>query len=267
MVRRQFASWFVALVAHPCPCLLLRASKTGSTTIIVDVSADTAGDQGEGLHVFPITFKNNNVLYEGYEVAVICDARDIHEDLIEMQFKEGQNVAKFSKPAMAAVFRLDKAQLDARILARPPPGAGLPGGADDTYIIDGRDAVRVNHTNNVARKGTMATKKTYEVMFPANVKLSQRAFGNPVGKDGEWTIAAQIQHIHRKPIGANIVAGAMPAVGVPGDAHYVAAVAGLEPDVFHVQLTWRFANASKDQELTVAAARGAATVAAAMAGL
>jgi hypothetical protein len=226
---------------------VLLASKPGQTTIIIDLGLDQPGDQGEGLVTFKTAaFKANNVLYEGIEVATIGDARDIHDDLYEFWFKEGTNEAKFCKPALPAVYRLDKAELDLRILAQD---------AGNGFIIDGRDAVRVNHEKRVQKNGILASKKTFEVLFPSNIKLSQRAFGVPIGKEGEFTLAAQIQYIHRKPIGAGIRV-ANPPGPLP-----------VEPHLFHSQITWRFANAAKDQELVVAGSRGAATIAAAMAGL
>lgn len=226
--------------SSPLVHVLLLACKAGNTTIIVDPSVP--GDQGEGLHIFPITFKANDVLYEGFEVAIVCDVRDVHADFVEMYFKEGTNEAKFCKPALAAPYRLDKTELDLRILNRA---------VADTYIIDGRDAVRVMYNKQVLQKGVLVSKKSYEVLFPDGVQLSQRAFGNPIGKEGEMSIANALQYIHRKGIGAGIMVGAPAA----------------EPDTYHCQMTWRFANAAKDTELTVAGARGAATVTASLAGL
>jgi hypothetical protein len=261
MMRGTSPVWFkISSNACIAPCspppilraLLLAAFKPGNTSIIVDVGSDVTGDQGEGLYVFPITFKRNDVLHEGFELAVLCDCRDVAQDLYELHFKEGTNIARLTKPVLAAPFRMDKAELDLRILAGP-------GAAANQYIVDGRDASRVIYEKNYQKKGTVATKKTFEVLFDPSVKLSQRAFGHPVGKDDEWTIAVSLQLIHVKGVGFQIPARpATPAL---------AARAAYEPDTFHSQITWRFSNSAKEQELVVAGARGAATVNAALAGL
>jgi hypothetical protein len=154
------------------------------------------------------------------------------------------------KPVVTARFRLDKAELDVRILLA---------GADNQYIVDGRDASRVIYEKNNQKKGMVATKKTFEVLFDPSVKLSQRAFGHPIGKDNEWTLAVGIRLIYVKGVGFEL-----PAVAaVPG----VVARAVYQPNTFHSQITWRFANSAKERELTVAGARGAATLNAALAGL
>ena len=79
-------------------------------------------------------------MYEGIEISVLCDPRDVAEDLYDFSFKEGTNEARFSKPAMAAAHRLDKDVLDPRIINR---------NATHTYIIDGRDAARTGYEKAV----------------------------------------------------------------------------------------------------------------------
>jgi hypothetical protein len=211
------------------------------------LGSDAVGDQGEGLVIFKTAnFKANNVLYEGIEVTAIADSRDIIANLYQFSFKEGTNVARFSKPVLPAVYRLDKAELDRRI---------LHGAAGNQFIVDGRDAARVNYEKLLQKKGIAASKKEFEVLFPSDVKLSQRAFGDPIGKDGEFTVARQHQLLHRKLIGAGIEVAAAVGGGL------------VEPHTYHSQITWRFANAANDQELVVAGSQGEATVRAAMAGL
>jgi hypothetical protein len=222
-------------------------------TIAIDLDKDTVGDQGEGLHVHVLSnFKINNVIYEGVEVVVICDVRDVAEDMYEFSFKEGTNEARFSKPVLPAPLRMDKAEFDPRVAVRAGAVAG------DGFIVDGRDAARYVYHAATTNKGVGATKKTFDVTFPTGYKLSQRAFGNPLGKEDEFTPATFIQYLYRKGIGAGIM------LPPPGAA---AGAALVEPATFHCQITWRFANAAKDQELVIGAPRGPAAVNASLLGL
>jgi hypothetical protein len=246
------ASCFVQLLAHPLSVSLLACTGEPNPTILLRVGADVAGDQGEGLHVHRISFKANNVMYEGIEIAVICDVRDVAADLYDFSFKEGTNQARFSKPTLAAIFREDKTELDGR-LAIEVDGA--------QYVIDGRDAARVVYQKNVQKKGAAAAKKTFDVQFPAGFKLSQRAFDKPAGKEGEYTSAFVTQILYTKPIGGGVRFGYRPATP------FAREVAGREPVTVHVQLSWRFANAAKETELTVAGARGVDAILASLDGL
>ena len=234
------SSCFVQVLAHPLSVPVLACP--ASMTLLLEVGPRVFGDQGEGLHVHQISFKVHNVMYEGIEISVLCDPRDVAEDLYDFSFKEGTNEARFSKPVMAAPHRLDKDVLDPRIL-RGDPNHG--------YIIDGRDAARTGYEKAVQKKGSEAAKKTYDVLFPDGYKLSQRAFGHPIGKDDEFCAAVYTQYLYRKAIGAGIRVGA----------------GAVEPETYTCQLTWRFANAAKATELTVAAAPGRAAVAASLNGL
>lgn len=232
--------------------MLARTRFAVPVQIIIALDDELAGDQGEGLYVHKVKFKRNNTLHEGVEFSTrISDLRDAH--LYDFTYKEGTNEGCFYKPAMEAPYRLDKADLDARILAVivPPPAAGVPN--PEQYIVDGRDAARVAFEKKVTNKPE-AVKKKYEVFLPEGFKLSQRAFGEPLGKEGVFTKAARSNLIYRRGFGTTIVD--------PNNAGQ-----RIEPDTYHVFVTWRFVNASRDTELAIAGNTIEAALGAAVAGL
>lgn len=233
---------FASSLAHPTLPMSswLARIRTVSTTIAIDLSEDDyAGDQGEGLHVHKIKCKLTNVLYEGVEVVVLADMRDAGEDMYELLFKEGTNVARFKKPAMASAFRRDKAEVDARVLNHNR--------ADD-YIIDGRDAACVALEKKANTVGVHVMKKTFEVVFPEGYRLSQHAFGYGAGaKCGDYQIATPQIIVYRKPLGATI--------------------GGVDPATYHTQITWRFVNLAQEAQLVSTGNRGTMAVTAALAGL
>ena len=223
---------------------LLARSPTGSLQIFISLDDEGhSGDQGEGLYCHRIKFKRDNTLYEGVEIVTrVTDTRDASKELYDLCFKEGTNEMIFFKPAMEACMRFDKALIDPRILAQD---------ANDTYLIDGRDAACVSFGKKVKAKPDLERRR-FEVYLPDHFKISQRAFDNPVGRDGVFQSAVSKTYMYRipfEPARGNTARGA------------------VCPDTFHVFLSWKFINYQSNTELALPAATMVANLNAAFAGL
>ena len=177
-----------------------------------------------------------------FGVTRVIDTRDASKELYDLCFKEGTNKMLFYKPAMEACMRFDKALIDPRILAQD---------ANDTYLIDGRDAACVSFGKKVKAKPDLERRR-FEVYLPDHFKISQRAFDNPVGRDGVFQSAVSKTYMYRipfEPVRGNTVRGT------------------VCPDTFHVFLSWKFINYQSNTELVLPTATMAANLNAAFAGL
>ena len=193
------------------------------------------GDQGEGLYVFKFKVKVNNVLYDGVEFSTSVDYRDATKNLWDFSYKEGTNEGQFMKPMMAAPYRLDKTELDLRILAQPL----------DDFIVEGRDAARTEYEKKSRAKQDLERRK-FDVWLPDGYKLSQRPFGANVGKEGVFTSASSTSYNYQKGMGT-----------------------GRAPDIntVHSFITWRFVNMTTERELTLVGTSVADAAALGIAGL
>lgn len=236
--RILFEGCLLRCICRCSPLSLSLLARTGANTIILNLEAP--GDQGEGLQVHKIAFKDNNALYQGVEISIECDIRDAMSDKYTLTFKENGNDAVFTKPAMSASYRMDKAQFDPRV------NFGLRAPVNHDYIIDGRDAARTALEKAILVRPD-AGKRKFEVLFPDGYRLSQKPFGHVNGKDGEFRAAVPKVIIYKKLLGV--------------------AIGGTEPEQVHASVTWRFVNMASEAELNIVADPGAAAVLAGLAGL
>jgi hypothetical protein len=200
---------------------------------VIIVRPDKPGDQGHGLYVFPFWgLTIDDVDYDGISLEVLADGRDIKENLFKLMFQENTNMAVLTKPLMEAPFRLDQTEYELIIA--------------DRELRKAHAKARTAYAKKSVEEQTL----TYDVVLPANFKLSQRVFPRGVhGTEGELVKARCDPFAYFKPIGLNDTAG-NPIMGL------------------HPRLTWRFVDMNSAKEMgAVAADPGQALFAAAFRGL
>jgi hypothetical protein len=186
---------------------------------MIIVRPDVPGDQGHGLYVFPFWgLTINDVDYDGIIVELLADGRDIRENKFKIKFQENTNIAELTKPLMEAPFRLDQAEYNA--------------------IVTDVELRKAHAKANAAyaKKSKEETTLTYDVVLPANFKLSQRPLpGGAVGADCEMVTAVCTPLAYFKTIGANDARG-QPIMAL------------------HPRLTWKFVdmNSAKEMRLPTA---------------
>lgn len=165
---------------------------------------------------------------------MVVDPRDIVDDLYDFQFQEGTNKAILSKPVLPAVFRLDKANIEA-VVTEP-------------HFRKAHDVAR-SAVSNLTRTNTELKKKRIDVVFPKGYRLSQRPFNHPVGREDEWISAVGQSTVYRKDTDLTDAAG-QPVLSV------------------FTTYSWRFVNMQTVTDLGLGGAgAGAANVRNAFAGI
>lgn len=128
----------------------------------MEIDPKYPGDQGESVYCFRIlSYTKDKMVYEGSEIEMLVDLRDVKENMYSLEVLEGSNQATLTKPVMVATFRKDKDKFEARL---------------------GTDTAHVKTANEVARSAyskirTDERVKKYTLQWPSNHKLSQKPFG------------------------------------------------------------------------------------------
>ena len=87
---------------------------------VVPISIDPfyPGDQGEGVHAARFwNYEKDGFVYEGVNLELLVDMRDVEEGLYSMEFVDGTNTAVLTVPTLAATWRKDKSEHEARVAA------------------------------------------------------------------------------------------------------------------------------------------------------
>jgi hypothetical protein len=208
------------------------------------------GEQGEGIFAFQITqvdrggFQwNEGILIE----ILVADHRDLELDLYTIKYHEGSNTAVYSRPALPATYRLDKAAYDARTMN--PIAVGAPAGA---VFQRGQDLARTAFAD---LPDTDKFQK-FTLQFPDGFKITEQPYlGDANGPRSHLAL------VTAKPEGVlfSIDSGLTfpftpPAVAQP--------IPGLK-----YRIRWKFADKDRAQKMETDNRGGAAAAAAAAEGL
>ena len=85
----------------------------------ISIDAKYPGNQGEGIYAAARFwgFEKDSFVYEGVNIELLVDIRDVEESNYSMEVVDGGNVATLTVPVLPATFRKDKQEHEARIAA------------------------------------------------------------------------------------------------------------------------------------------------------
>ena len=115
------------------------------------------GDQGEGIYCTRIWgVAGGGKEYEGVELEIFCDSRDVENGLVYLEFIEGTNKLFLTKPLMDAGMMMDKQEYDPRI--------------NDARVSVGHDA----HRSAYSELTEDEKKREIKLELPSTVQLSEK---------------------------------------------------------------------------------------------
>jgi hypothetical protein len=208
------------------------------------------GESGEGIFAFQIPQVDHGGFQwnEGIIIEIlVADHRDLVADLYTIQYHEGSNTAVYSRPALPAVYRFDKAEYDARTLNAIAVGA--PAGA---VFQRGQDLARIAFAD---LPDTEKYQK-FTLQFPDGFKITEQPYlGDANGPRSHLTL------VTAKPEG--VLYSIFLGITIPATAPAVPQrIPGLK-----YRIRWKFANKAQAQKMATDDRGGAAAAAAAAEGL
>ena len=141
-------------------CVFIDATKQSSP---VYIDPNDQGDQGEGIYCIKFTqFEKDDYEYEGVEIEIVADGRDVRADYYRFDYEESGNTGVLVKPKNVATFTRE----------------------EDVQAWEARSSV-----DDVSKKGHLTSRAAYSkktgeaeksrsipVIFPDGFQLSQKPF-------------------------------------------------------------------------------------------
>lgn len=191
---------------------------TSSTKQVLYLDPLSPGDQGEGVYCVRIWgVAGGGKEYQGVEIEVFCDGRDMAAGLVFLEYIEESNKLFLTKPLMDAGMVEDKVQYDARVL--------------DARIILAHDAHRAQYSKMKPEEKV----RVISMELPKGVRLSEK----PINTD------ANVEKHHRGRAKLAVLAYKK------NTAHRD--TAGNIVYKVHERACWKFVDLSTETNLTVEA--------------
>jgi hypothetical protein len=183
---------------------------------------------------------------------LLPDDRDLEADLYSIRYQEGSNTAVYTRPALPACYRFDKAAYE-RATATPAgaPAEAAPSGA---LFQRGQDIARTAFAD--LPDGDKYQKFTLQ--FPDGFQITESPYRLAEG-DGTQNLVLKLAKTQN--VIYSIPSGIMDTRGVPAGA------AGVEIPSLHYRVRWKFADKGRATKMAAQTGGGAAAVAAARQGL
>lgn len=114
-------------------------------------------------------------MYDGCEIEVLVDIRDVEEGLYSFEIVDGTNKAIITVPVLPATFRKDKAAHESRI--------------SEDYVKKAHDALRSTYSKLPKQDQV----RKHSVVFPPGYKLTQKPFVSAASVDGEAGVSEKVK--------------------------------------------------------------------------